>query len=239
MNEPIAALDATQILFIDRHLLVVNKEPGWLSQGDKTGDAAVSDLAKAYLLEQLPEEERGQRNPFVAPAHRLDRPVSGVLALARTSKAARRLGAQFLEGTVTKEYLAIAPSSLPDEATSRLWLSKDHQHNRVRWSETARPGWQEALTRFTVLQREGDWALVKLLPETGRPHQLRVTLASLHAPIAGDLRYRSTLELGRSIALHASRLAFKHPIGGAPVEFVARFPERWLEHWPWLAMSAL
>lgn len=235
MNVPAAVLDATQILFLDRHLLVVNKEPGWLSQGDKTGDAAVSDLARAYLLEQLPPEERGQRNPFVAPAHRLDRPVSGVLVMARTSKAARRLGAQFLAGTVTKEYLAIAPASLPDAATSRLWLSKNRQHNRVRWSETARPGWQEAITRFTVVHREGDWSLVSLVPETGRPHQLRVTLASMGAPIAGDIRYRSALEMGRAIALHACRISFEHPIGGEQLEIAAPRPERWLERWPWLA----
>ncbi len=239
MNALTAPLTKDHILFLDRHLIVVNKEPGWLSQGDKTGDPAVSDLAKAYLIEQLPEDARSKRNPFVAPVHRLDRPVSGILALARTSKAARRVGAQFLAGSVTKEYLAIAPSSLPDEAMSRLWVNKDRQNNRVRWSEEARQGWQEARTRFSVLHRDKEWALVRLMPETGRPHQLRVTMASFQAPIAGDIRYRSTLELGRSIALHAHRLTFEHPVKEAPVEVSAPLPGRWLERWPWLEFVAI
>jgi 23S rRNA pseudouridine1911/1915/1917 synthase len=227
-------LTEAHILFLDRHLIIINKEAGWLSQGDKTGDPSVADLAKAYLMEQLPEDAREKRNPFVAPAHRLDRPVSGVLALARTSKAARRLGAQFLASTVTKSYLAVAPSRVPDEGMSILWLKKDRQQNRVRWSEATRKGWQEARTSFSVIHREGEWALVRLQPETGRSHQLRVTLASLQAPIAGDVRYRSTLELGRSIALHAHRLSFEHPVGGAPVEATAPLPEKWLQQWPWL-----
>jgi 23S rRNA pseudouridine1911/1915/1917 synthase len=232
-------LTEAHVLFLDRHLMIINKEAGWLSQGDKTGDASVSELAKAYLMDQLPEDARAKRNPFVAPAHRLDRPVSGVLALARTSKAARRLGAQFLASSVTKTYLAVAPSKVPDEGMSTLWLKKDRQQNRVRWSEAAKQGWQEARTRFSVIHREGEWALVRLQPETGRSHQLRVTMASLQAPIAGDVRYRSTLELGRSIALHARVLSFEHPVGGAPVEVTAPLPTRWLEQWPWLEFAAI
>lgn len=239
MTAQIGPLTEAHILFSDRHLMVVNKEASWLSQGDKTGDAAVADLAKAYLLSQLPAEEREKRSPFVAPAHRLDRPVTGVLALARTSKAARRLGAQFLDGTVAKEYLAVAPSSVPDEAMVTLWLSKDRKRNQVRWSETARRGWQEARTRLSVIQRQDEWALLRLFPETGRPHQLRVTLASLKAPIAGDLRYRSAFEMGHSLALHARRLSFAHPVGGAPMSILAPLPEKWLQQWPWLDLDAI
>ncbi len=223
-----------EVLFADRQVVVISKPAGLLSQGDRTGDADAAAAVREWLTAQLPPEERG-RSLFVAPVHRLDRPVSGALALARTSKAASRLSAQFRTSSVEKRYLALCPAGIPDAAEVRLWLQKDRQANRVRWSTAAKAGWQEAVTEVAVRARHGDLALVELRPATGRPHQLRATLASRGTPIIGDLRYGDPRELGRAIALHAHLLAFDHPISGERVEVNAPLPALWLREWPWLA----
>jgi 23S rRNA pseudouridine1911/1915/1917 synthase len=234
VENPEQCLTPDRVLFSDRHLLVINKASGWLSQGDSTGDPAAADLARAWLVQQLPEGEREGRNLFVAPAHRLDRPVSGVLVLARTSKAARRLSAQFQANAVAKVYLAIAPDSVPDEATVELFLHKDRKRNQVTWRKEPGPGFQSASTHLLTRHRQEGLALVELRPETGRSHQLRVTLASLNAPIVGDVRYRSPVAMGKQLALHARQISLAHPVGGEQLTIQAPMPEQWLTRWPWL-----
>lgn len=173
--------------------------------------------------------------PFVAAVHRLDRPVSGVLVLARTSKAARRLSDQFQLGTVRKGYMAmVSPPPSVDLHDCTLWLSKNRRTNKVSASELPSAGGQQAHTRLQVIRRMGDVTLVALFPSTGRPHQLRITMAHLGSPILGDLRYGATSGLGNFIALHAAWIHFEHPTYRQLLRFFDPFPEAWIGQWPWL-----
>jgi len=219
------------VLYEDRQVLVISKPAGMLSQKDRTGDPSAVEWAREYLAPR-----QGSANPFVAPVHRLDRPVSGALVLARTSKSAARLTAQFRETDVRKEYLAVVCGSPRFEARKlTLWLRKDRRRNRVECSESkALPGAAEATTGLQVVVRGSDFSLVTLRPNTGRPHQLRATLAHLGSPIAGDLKYGAPTGLGHWLALHSRSVTFRHPIGGETLQFVAPLPEVWTETFPWL-----
>ncbi len=243
-----------QVLYEDRQVAVVLKPSGWLSQPDDTGDPCISQWY-AQLLRQRKQQEMepstaagpgdpaqtlGSYNPFVAPVHRLDRPVSGVLALARTSKAANRLTAQFGSREVTKTYLAVAqgPGPLPDSPPPvRLYLVKDRTLNRVTWSNTPTPHCDEAITELKVLAHAGSLWLVQMHPVTGRPHQLRATLASLDTPVVGDIKYGSAQGLGHAMALHAHELVFAHPTQGQEIRVTAPVPHWWMETFPQLFSS--
>lgn len=214
------------ILYEDNHCLVVDKPAGLLSQGDATGDASVVDLVAADLKERF----RKPGNVYVGLVHRLDRPVSGALLLARTSKAAARLSSQFREHRVEKRYIAIV-EGLP-AADSGIWndvLRKDPRTNRV---EVVTGAGDVATLDFRVVERSRGRAAIELTPTTGRGHQLRVQLASRGLPIVGDRKYgaRSALEAsdgGYRIALHALSLAFDHPTQARRIEVGAPLPSDW------------
>ncbi len=232
----VAARQQPKILFLDRQMVVVHKPAGMLAQPDGSGDPAVADWLRAEIRrlhqENVPETTD---SPFVAAVHRLDRPVSGVLVLARTSKSAARLSDQFRRGTVRKGYVAVvAPAPLRDSGECSLWLSKNRSENRVVASQAFSPGSQQAHTRIQVIHRSADVALIALFPSTGRPHQLRVTLAHLGSPILGDLRYGASLGLGEFIALHAAWVQLQHPTLCRPIRVFAHCPLGWIHHWPWL-----
>lgn len=212
------------ILHEDNHLLVVNKPPGIGVQGDASGDACLLDLAKTWLVERRGRPGR----VFLAAAHRLDRPVSGVLVLARTGKAAGRLSAAFREGRVHKEYLAVVHGAPREpEGEVRSYLRKDPARNRVTFTPEPLPGAREAVTRYRLLVPGEGRSLVSLEPVTGRSHQLRVHLASLGCPVVGDLRYGPGPALGPGILLHCRRLEIPHPVGGLPQVFEAAVPAWW------------
>lgn len=197
------------VLFGDNHVLVVAKEAGLPTVPDASGDESLLDRARAWV--RVTYGKPGEA--FLGVVHRLDRPVSGVVVLARTSKAARRLAEAFRAGRVRKTYWA-AVAGAPERPSGELeqWLVKDSERNRVRAVEGPREGARPARTRWRVLARGARSSLVELEPETGRPHQLRVALASLACPILGDLRYGAERPLsGKSIALHALALSFPHP----------------------------
>ena len=221
--------DPFQVVYEDNHLLIVNKVPGILVQGDRTGDTDLVTLAKAYLKERF--DRPGE--VFVGLVHRLDRPASGVVVLARTSKAAARLSAQFAgTGGATapeKRYLAVVEGRLEGGGEQVDWLVKGERGTVKRVPERT-TGAKRAALRWEPLAVEGRRTLVGVELITGRAHQIRVQLAGLGAPVVGDLRYGAPAPLGdgRGIALHASRLSVEHPTTKARLTFAARPPWRGL-----------
>ena len=212
------------VLHLDNHLLVVDKPAGMLSQGDRTGDLDLVTWAKAFLKAEF--DKPG--NVFVGLVHRLDRPVSGVVVLARTSKAAGRLSDQFRRRTVDKRYLAIVEGRLDGGGTATDWLRKE-EGGTVRRVAQGAEGAKKARLVWRALASDGRHSLVEVELLTGRAHQVRVQLAGLGAPVAGDLRYGASAPLGdgRGIALHAARLTVEHPTLREPVATVSAPPARW------------
>jgi RluA family pseudouridine synthase len=213
---------AFDLLYLDNHLLVVVKPAGLLAQADRTGDPDLLALGKAYLKARFGKPGE----VFLGLVHRLDRPVSGVMVLARTSKAAGRLTLQFKERRVDKGYLAVVEGRLEDEGERTDWLLKAGGH--VRAVEAGAPGAKRAVLRWKALAVEGQHTLVEVALLTGRAHQVRVQLAALGAPILGDLRYGAKGEFdGRNLALHAFFLGFEHPVRRVPLAFAAPPPPSW------------
>jgi 23S rRNA pseudouridine1911/1915/1917 synthase len=217
------------ILLEDNHCLAVNKPAGLLAQGDETGEPSLVDLARDYLKEKYAKPG----NVFVGLVHRLDRPTSGVVLLARTSKGAERLSRQFREGTIRKVYLAVV-EGLPEvesgEWADRLW--KEETRNVVHVVAEGDTRGQDARVSYRLVERHGSTSTIELLPATGRSHQLRVQLASRGLPIVGDRKYgaRSTLLAldGRPrVALHARELTFQHPTRAEIVTVTSPLPADW------------
>ncbi len=220
-----------EVLYEDNHCLSINKPAGLPSQGDVTGDESLVDLVGGYL--RLKYGKPG--NVYVGLLHRLDRPTSGVILLARTSKAATRLSEQFREGTIQKVYWAIVEGEPPqDEGEWTDRLEKDHRVNRSRLLEEGDMDGKVAEVKFRVLERKPGVSKLELRPETGRSHQLRAQLAGRGLPIVGDAKYGAKSRIvasdGRGrIALHARELTFKHPTRGEAIAVVAPVPSDWPE----------
>jgi 23S rRNA pseudouridine1911/1915/1917 synthase len=224
-------MSALTVLLADNHLLALAKPAGMPTVPDASGDASLLELAKAWVV----REKRKPGAAYLGVVHRLDRPVSGVVVFARTSKAAARLTAAFKSRAVEKTYWGLAESAPEaDEGVLEQWLVKDAAKNRVHAVPAGRPGAQLAVTRWRVLARPGAHAAVarlELQPETGRPHQLRVAAATLGCPLLGDLKYGSPAALpDKSIALHARALELPHPTRPERVRIECPVPER-----PWWA----
>jgi 23S rRNA pseudouridine1911/1915/1917 synthase len=222
------AMDTPTVVFADNHLLVVVKPAGMLAQGDRTGDASLVDWAERWLAESAAKPGKA----YVGLVHRLDRPVGGLMVLARTSKAAARLSAAFRDRTVDKRYLALVERPLPEAAgRSEGWLVPGRGTVSSRWQAAPCDGGQTAVLGWRTLDAAGAGTLVEVGLETGRKHQIRAQLAALGSPILGDRRYgaRKPWAPAGSIALFAWSLTVPHPIGGAPTTFEA-WPER-----PWPA----
>lgn len=198
-----------EVLHSCNHVLCVAKPAGEPVVPDGSGDESLLDRAKAWVKRTF--DKPG--DVFLGVVHRLDRPVSGVVCFARTSKGAARLTASFREGRAEKTYVAVTTAPLGDDAGEvEQWLLKDGARNVVRVVGEATPGAKRAHTRYRVLERRGERQLVELEPVTGRSHQLRIAMASLGAPLAGDLKYGAPEPLpDKSVALHALRLRVPHP----------------------------
>lgn len=198
------------ILFEDNHLIAVVKRPGDISQGDKTGDVALSDIVKDYL--KIKYNKPG--NVYVGLIHRLDRPVSGVMLFAKTSKAAARMHAVLLKKQLQKTYWAVIKQLPPEkEATIENYMVKNEKLNKSFIVDANKPGAKNAVLHYTLIASSDNYHLLEVDLETGRHHQIRAQLAHMGCPIKGDLKYgfpRSNTD--GSIHLHAYRVRFPHPI---------------------------
>ncbi len=211
-----------EVLYLDNHLLVINKQAGVPVQADQTGDQDLLTLARLFLKEKF--DKPG--NVFLGLVHRLDRPVSGVLVFARTSKAASRLSEQFRKRTPTKRYLALVEGLCSGEGTCIDYLVKEKR--QVRVVDRQYPGAQEAILTFRVLDSRHGMSLLEVQLETGRSHQIRVQLAHRGMPIIGDFRYGTKVPFdGRNLALHCYSLQVLHPTRGDLMEWTAMPPATW------------
>ena len=215
------------VLHLDNHLFVVCKPPGMLAQADHTGDLDVLTWGKSFLREQF--DKPG--DVFLGLVHRLDRPASGVMVLARTSKAARRLSAQFRERLADKRYLAVVEGEAETWGTCIDYVKKE-QHPGGGFSVTTTgpddPDGKRAELTYQRLACEGGLSLLLVRLGTGRSHQIRVQLAARGWPLLGDSRYGARRVLdGRNIALHSYLLRVEHPTRREGMRFTAPPPALW------------
>jgi len=199
------------VIYEDNHLIIVNKAPGVLVQGDATGDMPLLDLVKQYIKEKY--DKPG--DVFLGTVHRLDRPVSGLVIFARTSKGLERMNELFRKRDIHKTYWAVVRNR-PKEKQGKLvhWLLKDENRNFVTaYDYPATPAAQKAELTYRLVGEVNKHFLLEVTPLTGRPHQIRVQLASMGCPIRGDVKYGyPKANLDGNINLHARRLFFVHPI---------------------------
>jgi 23S rRNA pseudouridine1911/1915/1917 synthase len=213
----------TEILYEDNHIIAVNKRSSDLSQGDRTGDMPLDAEVKKYIAGKY--NKPGE--VFLGVVHRLDRPVSGVILYARTSKALERLNEMFRTGGVRKTYLAIVKERPPeDEATITHYLKKNEKQNKTYVYDHEVKGSKEAGLTYRLAGRSDRYYLLEIELHTGRHHQIRAQMAKIGCPIRGDLKYgfpRSNHD--GSISLMARRLEFIHPVRKEKIVITAPFPE--------------
>lgn len=210
------------ILYEDNHLIAVNKRAGDIVQVDETGDQPLDEKVKVYLAEKYNKPN----SAFLGVVHRLDRPVSGVILFAKTSKALERMNAIFKNREVKKTYWAVVRLK-PAKPSGTLinWLVKNTQKNVVTAHPQEVPGSQRAELSYRLIAELGGYYLLEVDPLTGRSHQIRVQLATMGCPIVGDNKYGYPRGSRKgSICLHARRLQFIHPVKKEPVNIFAKLP---------------
>ncbi|MDD3787350.1 MAG: RNA pseudouridine synthase [Petrimonas sp.] len=220
------------VLYEDNHIIIVNKAPGEIVQGDKTGDKPLSDIMKEYLKEKYNKPG----NVFCGVTHRLDRPTSGVVVFAKTSKALSRLNEMFKKGEMDKTYWAIVKKQPESEqATLTHYLIKNERTNKSMAYDTEKPNTKKAVLHYKLIGRSQNYYLLEVDLETGRHHQIRCQLAKIGCPVKGDLKYgaeRSNPD--GSISLHARSISFIHPVSKEKIEITAPTPDDNL----WKALEA-
>ena len=207
------------VLYEDNHLLVVNKSAGMLTQGDQTGDEPLVEKGKAYLKQKYHKPG----SVFLGVVHRLDRPTSGVVVFARTSKALARLNEQFKNRTVSKTYWALVGKEFnPPSKTLIHWLVRYPAKNISKAYPKEVPDSKKGVLHFKIKQELKHYLLLEVVLETGRHHQIRAQMSAIGAPLLGDLKYgakRSMTKVG--FGLHARCLALEHPVTKKRMEFLA------------------
>lgn len=208
-----------EILYEDNHLIVINKRPSDIVQGDKTGDETLPDKIKAYLKEKY--QKPG--NVFCGVVHRLDRPTSGAVVFARTSKALERLNRQFREKETNKVYWAIVEQApTQSEGTLVHFLKKNEKQNKSYASLTEQSGTKRAVLHYKRVASSDRYTLLEVKLETGRHHQIRCQLSAIGCPIKGDVKYGAKRpNRDGSISLHSRSLAVNHPISKSEMFFIA------------------
>ena len=211
-----------KVIYEDNHIIVVNKASGEIVQGDKTGDESLCDTLKQYLKEKY--DKPG--NVFVGLPHRLDRPVSGVVIFAKTSKALERLNNMFRVGEVKKIYWAITKNKpLVAEGELSHWIRRNEKLNKSFAYLKEVDGSKHALLNYRTLASSDNYTLIEVELKTGRHHQIRCQLSAMGCPIKGDLKYgakRSNPD--GSISLHARYVEFVHPVSKQPIKITAPVP---------------
>lgn len=216
------------VVYEDNHIIIVNKTASEIVQGDKTGDVPLSETVKQYLKEKY--QKPG--NVFIGVTHRLDRPVSGLVVFAKTSKALGRLNEMFRVGEVKKTYWAIV-KNMPPEPEGELvhYLVRNEKQNKSYAYDSEKPGSKKAILHYRLIGCSDNYCLLEVDLKTGRHHQIRCQLAKMGCPIRGDLKYgfpRSNPD--GSICLHARRVRFVHPVSKELIEVVAPVPDSNLWH---------
>ena len=212
-----------EILYEDNHIIAVNKRPSDLSQGDRSGDPSLDDEVKKYIAKKY--NKPGE--VFLGVVHRLDRPVSGVILYARTSKALSRLNEMFRTSEVMKVYLAIVKNRPPeDTGTISHYLKKNEKQKKTYVYDTEVKGSKKASLTYRVAGRSDRYYLLEVILHSGRHHQIRAQLAEIGCPVKGDLKYGfSRSNDDGSISLMARRLEFIHPVKKEKIIITAPFPE--------------
>ena len=211
-----------EIIYEDNHLIAINKPNGLIDHADETGDTSLEQILKEYIKDKY--QKPG--NVFLQSCHRLDRPVSGALIFAKTSKGKDRMRQLFSDRKVDKTYLALV-SGCPDpyEGDLENWIYKDRTKNIVEVVKGGRPGAVRARTVYKTLGQVGKFYLVRLHPITGKSHQLRVHMKLIGSPIAGDVKYGGpSIQDPNALLLHCRKMEFVHPIQKVPVVLLAEIP---------------
>jgi len=213
-----------EILYEDNHIIIVNKAPGEIVQGDKTGDRPLSETLKDWIKEKYNKPG----NVFLGVVHRLDRPVGGVTVFAKTSKALTRLNEMLRKGEIHKTYWAITRNRPPKEAdTLTHYISTVERNNKSYAHATPKDGRKEARLEYRLIAASDRYFLVEMNLLTGRKHQIRVQMSAIGCPIRGDLKYgdkRSNPD--GSISLIARRIQFVHPVSCEVIDVTAPVPEK-------------
>lgn len=212
-----------QVLYEDNHLIIVNKRPGDIVQGDKTGDRPLSEVVKEYLKEKYNKPG----NVYLGVVHRLDRPTSGLVVFAKTSKALPRLNKLFSDKKAKKTYWAVVKDApLKSADTLVHWLKRNPKQNKSYAHEKEVPDSKKAVLDYRMLKALNTYFLLEIDLKTGRHHQIRSQLSAIGCPIKGDLKYgfpRSNKDA--SIHLHARKLEFLHPVKNEPLTILAPLPK--------------
>jgi 23S rRNA pseudouridine1911/1915/1917 synthase len=215
--------DNLHVLFEDNHIVVVNKRAGDITQGDKTGDKPLSDVVKEYIKEKYNKPGL----VFLGVVHRLDRPTSGIIIFARTSKALERLNKMLREKTIKKTYWAVVKEQPKKEKDTLInFLKKNPKNNKSSAYSKEIDGSKKAILHYNVIKKLDNYSLLEVDLETGRHHQIRCQLANIGSPIKGDLKYgfnRSNKD--GSIHLHARKINFIHPVSKETIQITAPVPE--------------
>ena len=221
-----------EVVYEDNHIIIVNKKSGEIVQGDKTGDRPLSDIVKDYI--KVKYQKPGE--VFLGVVHRLDRPVSGLVVFARTSKALTRLNKMFAEGEVHKTYWAIVPSrkeeggrrkeNTDEWQTLENWLVRNEKQNKSYAYDHEKPNAKKAILRYRAIAHSDNYTLLEVNLMTGRHHQIRCQLSAMGCPIKGDLKYgapRSNPD--GSISLMSRRVDFIHPVSKERITVEAPLPD--------------
>ena len=211
-----------KVVYEDNHIIIVNKRSGEIVQGDKTGDKPLSDIVKEYIKEKYNKPG----NVFLGVVHRLDRPVSGLVVFAKTSKALSQLNDMFRTGDVHKTYWAITKRrDIAPEGTLTDWLTRNERQNKSYAHDREVAGAKKAVLKYKVRSVSDNYMLLEVTLLTGRHHQIRCQLAHMGCPIKGDLKYgapRSNPD--GSISLHSRRVEFVHPVSKEQICVEAEVP---------------
>ena len=214
--------DNLEVLFEDNHLLIVNKKSGDIVQGDKTGDKPLSEVVKEYIKEKYNKPG----DVFLGVVHRLDRPTSGIIIFARTSKALERLNKMLRDRVISKTYWAIIKNN-PKKVKDTLihFLKKNPKNNKSTVFTKKTEGSKKAILHFSIKKKLDNYSLLEIDLETGRHHQIRAQLSFIGSPIKGDLKYgASRSNKDGSIHLHARTINFTHPVSKKTITIIAPIP---------------